>query len=356
LNKRDVWRTTLIAVLFLLVTYGLFYMNTPYIIQKPGTAEDVGPMVQVNHPDVAKGSVLMLTTVRQMYPNWFMYVVAHFNSKWDIYVEKDLRPSGESRVDYNERQAIIMLSSQSNALQAAYTAADIPFVLDYHGVVINSIIKGMPAEGVLNVGDVIIEFDGKKIASSAEVFAWVEGKKVGDKVKIGYMRNEELLYTDLIMGDYSLLPNEKGVVDKGLEPHPGLGISPVDLAEIRAEDPNRQVTIDVKDIGGPSAGLIFTLEIYDQLTPGDLTKGYRIAGTGTINPDGTVGPIGGVEHKIVAADREDTDIFFVPEENAKDAIARADQLEIDMKIVPVKTVQDALDYLRDIPILKELAK
>lgn len=351
--KRDMWVTTLAAVFFFLIAYGLFYMNTPYIIQKPGTAEDVGPMVQVNNPDVADGSVFMLTTVRQMYPNWFMYVVAHFNSKWDIYEEKDMRPEGETRADYNERQAIVMLSSQSNALQAAYEAADIPYMLDYKGVVINRLIEGMPAAGVLQVGDVIVEFDGKTIARSEEVFAWVEGKKVGDKVNIGYKRHGELLYTDLIMGDYSLLPNEKGVVEKDLEEQPGLGISPVDLAEIRAEDQNKQVTIEVKDIGGPSAGLIFAMEIYDQLTPGDLTKGYRIAGTGTISPDGTVGPIGGIQHKIVAADREDTGIFFVPDNNAKDAIVRAEELDIDMKIVPVTTIQDALDYLREIPILTE---
>lgn len=349
--KKDMWRITLAVVLFCLFTYGLFFMSTPYIIQKAGTAEDVGSMVKVNNPDVAEGSVLMLTTVRQLYPNWFMYVVARFNSEWDIYVEKDLHPNGESRADYNERQAIVMLSSQSNALQAAYKVAEIPYELDYQGVVINSVIKGMPAEGVLKVGDVIVEFDGKKISRSDEVFAWVEGKKVGDKVEIGYMRGEELLHTAIVMGDYALLPNSKGVVEKGVEVHPGLGISPVDFAEIRAENPERQVTMDVEDIGGPSAGLIFTMEIYDQLTPGDLTKGYRIAGTGTISPDGTVGPIGGVQHKIVAAEHEDTDIFFVPNENAKDAIARAAELDIDMKIVPVATVQDALDYLRDIPII-----
>jgi PDZ domain-containing protein len=349
--KKDMWRPTIAVVFLCLFLYGLFFMNTPYIIQKPGTAEDVGSMVKVKNPDVAEGSVLMLTTVRQNYPNWFMYFVARFKPEWDIYVEKDLHPNGESRTDYNERQAIVMLSSQSNALQAAYKVAAIPYELDYQGVVINGIIKGMPAEGVLKVGDVIVDVDGKKIVRSDEVFAWVEGKKVGDKVKIGYMRGEELLHTELAMGDYALLPNSKGVVEEGLVAHPGLGISPVDVAEIRSEDPDRQVTIDVKDIGGPSAGLIFTMEIYDQLTPGDLTKGYRIAGTGTISPDGTVGPIGGVQHKIVAADHEETDIFFVPEEDAKDAIARAAELDINMKIIPVTTVQDALDYLRDIPII-----
>lgn len=351
MNKNNKWKPVVTIIVFLVAIYGLFFMDTPYVIQKAGTAEDVGAMVKVKNPDVAEGSVLMLTTVRQMYPNWMMYAIGRFNSEWDIYTEKELRPSGESRTDYNERQAIVMLSSQSNALQAAYTAAQVPFQLDYQGVVINSVIKGMPAEGVLNVGDIIVEFNGKKISRSDEVFAWVEGKKVGDSVEIGYKRGAELLHSTLVMGDYSLLPNSNGDIEKGLDAHPGLGIAPVDVAEIRAVNPDRQVTIDVKDIGGPSAGLIFTLEIIDQLTPGDLTKGYRIAGTGTISPEGVVGPIGGVQHKIVAANREDTDLFFVPQENAKDAIARADELDIDMKIVPVTTVQDALDYLRDMPII-----
>ncbi len=351
--KRDMRVTTLIVVIFIIVTYGLFFMSTPYVIQKPGTAEDVGPMVQVSAPDVAEGSVLMLTTVRQLYPNWFMYIAAHFNSKWDIYVEKDLRPPGETRSDYSERQAIVMLSSQSNALQAAYEVAKIPYLLEYQGVVINRVIEGMPAAGILRVGDVIVEFDGKSIHQSAEVFNWIEGKKVGDKVSIGYKRQDKLMYAELVMGDYSLLPNVQGEVVKGLDEHPGLGISPVDVAEIRAEDESRQVTVDVQDIGGPSAGLIFALEIYDQLTPDDLTKGYRIAGTGTISPDGTVGPIGGIHHKVVAADREDADIFFVPAKNSKDAIARTEELNIDMKIVSVSTIQDALDYLRDIPIITE---
>jgi PDZ domain-containing protein len=353
MEKRDVWLTTTASVLFGLLVYGLFYMSTPYIIQKPGTAEDVGPMVEVSNPDVAEGSVMMLTTVRQMYPNWFMYTVAHFNSKWDIYEEKELRPEGESREDYNERQAIVMLSSQSNALQAAYEAADIPYVLDYKGVVINRVIKGMPAESVLKVGDLLVEFDGKSIYRSEEVFNWVEGKNVGDRVKVGYKRNNELLYTELVLGDYSLLPDESGEVEKGLEQRPGLGISPVDVAEIRAKDKDQQVTIKVKDIGGSSAGLIFALEIYDQLTPGDLTKGYRIAGTGTISPGGTIGPIGGIKHKVVAADREEADIFFAPKLNAKDAQARADEMKIDFKIVAVTTIQDALDYLDSLPILTE---
>jgi PDZ domain-containing protein len=345
------WKPAIAVLIFCLLVYGLLFMDTPYVIQKAGTAEDVGSMVKVNNPDVAEGSVFMLTTVRQMYPNWMMYTVAHFKPEWEIYEEKILRPNGESRTDYNERQAMVMLSSQSNALHAAYTAAHIPFHVEHQGVVINSVVKGMPAEGVLHVGDIIVEFNGKKISRSDDVYEWVTGKKVGDSVEIGFKRGDALLHSTIVMGDYARLPNSNGEIEEGLEAHPGLGIAPIDVADIRADNPDQQVTIDVEDIGGPSAGLIFTLEIIDQLTSGDLTKGYRIAGTGTISPEGIVGPIGGVQHKIVAANRENAQIFFVPQENAKDATARANELKLDMKIVPVTTVDDALDYLRDIPII-----
>lgn len=95
---------------------------------------------------------------------------------------------------------------------------------------------------------------------------------------------------------------------------------------------------------------MFTLEIYNQLTPGDLTKGHRIAGTGTITKEGVVGAIGGVVHKIVAADRKEAEIFFVPKDNYKEAAAKAEQIGTKMKLVPVSTVDDALAYLKTLSV------
>jgi PDZ domain-containing protein len=99
---------------------------------------------------------------------------------------------------------------------------------------------------------------------------------------------------------------------------------------------------------------MFSLEIYNQLIKEDLTRGYQIAGTGTINTEGTVGRIGGIEQKIVAADNAGAEIFFAPNENdAKDsnykaAAATAKDIETDMKIVPVDTFDDAVEYLRNL--------
>lgn len=112
------------------------------------------------------------------------------------------------------------------------------------------------------------------------------------------------------------------------------------------------VRIESDQIGGPSAGLMFALEVYNQLIREDLTKGYRIAGTGTINIDGEVGPIGGISQKVIAAHKAGADIFFAPNErgakhsNYKEAVKTAKDIGTNMKIVPVDTFDDAVQFLQ----------
>lgn len=129
----------------------------------------------------------------------------------------------------------------------------------------------------------------------------------------------------------------------------GLGFLPMDrLQSLRS---NPKVDFKTNNIGGPSAGLMFTLEILNQLTPRDLTKGYEIAGTGTMSPTGEVGQIGGIQHKIAAAMKKNVSIFFTPkdiyegDDNEAEAKKTAKELGANMKIVPVATLQEALDYL-----------
>ena len=121
--------------------------------------------------------------------------------------------------------------------------------------------------------------------------------------------------------------------------------------------------VNTENIGGPSAGLMFTLEILNQLLDEDLTKGYHIAGTGEMNEDGTVGRIGGIEKKVVAADEDGIEIFFAPDDEITDEMRHADPdiksnyeaavetaktIGTDMEIVPVKTIDDALEYLEQL--------
>ncbi len=137
----------------------------------------------------------------------------------------------------------------------------------------------------------------------------------------------------------------------------GLGITLTDHSKIVTKVP---VKIDAGEIGGPSAGLMFTLQIYNQLTKQNLTGGRKISGTGTMDPDGTVGPIGGIDKKVLIASQEGAKVFFAPDDPVTKAIlkvephyqnnyaiakAAAKKIGTKMKIVPVKNLDDALDYL-----------
>ena len=116
--------------------------------------------------------------------------------------------------------------------------------------------------------------------------------------------------------------------------------------------------MNTADIGGPSAGFMFSLEIYNQLTKVDLTNGYKIAGTGTISSDGTVGRIGGIEQKIIAADKAGADIFLAPHENGSEnsnyraAVKTAKDIDSSMKIIPINDFDEAVDYLENLKTKK----
>ena len=192
------------------------------------------------------------------------------------------------------------------------------YVLDVH--------EDMPAANVLKAGDQIIQVDDLRFKSSQQFIDYIATKKAGDQVRIVYKREETEKRATIALQPFKEHPNQVG-----------MGITLDDYTRVTT---NPKVTIDSEQIGGPSAGLMFSLEIYNQLTKGDLTKGYQIAGTGTMDEEGNVGPIGGIEQKIVAADKSGADIFFAPNEdgaahsNYHDALVAAKTL-IQMKIVPM---------------------
>jgi PDZ domain-containing protein len=183
--------------------------------------------------------------------------------------------------------------------------------------------------------------DGQQLASSEKFIEYVSKKQAGDKVTLTYLRNKSTNSVTLSLQSFKEDPKRIGI-----------GISLVDDKEIIV---NPKVKVKTDEIGGPSAGFMFSLEIYNQLTKEDLTKGYQIAGTGTIEIDGTVGPIGGIEQKIVAADKAGAEIFLAPNEkgiknsNYRDAVKTARDIKTKMKIVPIDTFDDAVSYLKKLP-------
>lgn len=189
--------------------------------------------------------------------------------------------------------------------------------------------------------------DGLSFKSAEEFMEYVKGQEVGQVVTITFIHNGK---EEEASGKLIELSTDK---------KPGIGITLTDHTEIATDT---EVAINSGSIGGPSAGLMFTLEIYEQLTHQNIRKGEKIAGTGTINRAGEVGRIGGIDKKVASADEAGMNIFFAPDDtiseevkkenpdiktNYEEAKAAAKKLNTSMKIVPVKTVQDALEYLEN---------
>ncbi|MBP2240013.1 PDZ domain-containing protein [Cytobacillus eiseniae] len=332
MSKKIYGRSLVAAIIFVIISS---FIYLPYYVSKPGMAKELEPIIEVENGYDEEGS-FMLTTVRMGRANIYSYAIAKFSKYQELFPLDAIRRDDETDKEYNVRQLHLMDSSKLSAIEIAYKKAGITVNYEYNGVFVLNVLKSMPAEGKLEPGDRIFEVDGNKFDSSEQFISYVSGKKEGEELNFSIERNLKSMTVQIPV---KKLP-ETGKV--------GIGISLVDDKEIQVEP---KVTIDSADIGGPSAGLMFSLEIYNQLVEEDLTKGYQIAGTGTINTEGKVGPIGGIEQKIVAADKAGAAVFFAPNENgAADSNYRAAKLTAEdiktkMEIVPVDTFDDAVKYL-----------
>ncbi|WP_261305996.1 SepM family pheromone-processing serine protease [Paenibacillus andongensis] len=352
--RRSATRRYLISALVgVVIVYLLFFVRLPFFIFMPGTAEEIKPMVTIPKGTGDEKGTLMLTTVRVADANMVNYLIGLVHPYEEIQPKTSVLRKGESEQEYSQRQEYVMLTSQASAIQAAYKQAKIPFHINHEGVMVLQTLPGLSGEKALKPGDVLLKAGDKEVKVAQDLLDSLKGKKAGDTISITYSRKKVEQQATLTLG---ALPKQEG--EQG-ESRAGIGVVPADMQAVKADQEDQQVSIKAGEIGGPSAGLMFSLEIYNQLVADDITKGYRIAGTGTIESDGTVGPIGGIQHKIIAADREKADYFFAPKdmtykdgtkvENYTTAVERANQIKTKMKIVEIGTMEDALKFLAALP-------
>lgn len=336
--RKKIYLTSFLLIILLLIG-GIFY-PLPYYVSEPGMAKKLEPIINVENGYKEKGN-FMLTTVRMGRANLYTYLGAKLDKYDEVYSLDDILGKQETEEEYNVEQLYLMAGSKLNAIDVAYRKAGLPVQYHYKGIFCLHVVPGMPADGKLQAGDRIFKVDGKQFTSSQQFIDYVGSKHAGDPVSLTFIRNNSTKTVTLKLQAFKDEPKRVGI-----------GISLVDDKEIIV-DP--KVIVKTDEIGGPSAGLMFSLEIYNQLTKEDITKGYQIAGTGTIDPDGKVGPIGGIEQKIIAATKAGAEIFFAPNEGgAKDsnyraAVKTARDIHSKMKIVPVDTFDDAMNYLKKLP-------
>ncbi|MBK3495448.1 PDZ domain-containing protein [Viridibacillus sp. YIM B01967] len=316
---------------------------------QPGGAYELTQFVDVENAKLDSEGTMSLMTVSMSTATPFTYAVAKISSRKELLPETQVRSPHESENDYNLRQLKLMTDSQFNAKYVAFQKANKDYEINYNGVYVVYVLENGASKGILKAGDKVIGIDGQKVKRQTELIDYLNGKKSGDQVTLSIIRDKKEQTKSVTLKE---IP--------GTESKVGIGIT---FTENKSIATNPKVKIEANDIGGPSAGLMFTLEIIDQLTEGDLTKGYNIAGTGEMLESGQVGRIGGMDKKVIAADEGDIEIFFAPDDTISDevkklnpsiktnyeiAVETAKKIDTKMKIVPVKTVDDALKYLNDL--------
>ncbi|HEY5889405.1 MAG TPA: PDZ domain-containing protein [Acidimicrobiia bacterium] len=303
----------------------LWSVELPYLAWSAGPVSDAADAIAIDGPEVftPDGELLMLTVVSQDV-NIFEAMIAGIDPTIDLVAKDRVRPPDESDEEYRTRVLTQMDESQVRAITVALSSLGYEMVP--REVIVAEIVVGLPADGALELGDTVLSVDGEPIQRAAEVSDALDGLEPGDTIEIGVIREGSEKTIELTLA--------------AREDDPESPIIGVVVRELT--DPPFPVTIDVGNIGGPSAGMMHALAIIDTLTPGELTKGRVIAGTGTIQFDGAVGNIGGIRQKVAGAEAAGATIILVPAGNYEEALtAHRNGIEI----VPVATLEEAVAYL-----------
>lgn len=301
---------TSLVVLCLMILGGSL-LPVPYVIERPGPAIDVlGEYEEEEEILVIDGAethqtdgALMMTTVSvDGGPGYRVtpveVVAAWFDSSKMVLPKEVVFPEEQTREQTTLANTAAMSSSQQGAVAVALDELGI----EYRDVVMVAGVQADgAAEGTLEGGDVIVSVTGETAGDVKGFQRLIEAAPDGEPIPMTVRRDGQELTLEV----------PTALVDG--TPRMGVMLAP-------GHEFPMDVQISVGSIGGPSAGMIFSLSVYDQLTPGALTGGHRIAGTGTIAIDGTVGPIGGVRQKMVGAVESDAEFFLAPSANCDQVV------------------------------------
>ncbi|MEA2558262.1 MAG: Lon-like protease [Actinomycetota bacterium] len=315
-----------IAVLFV-AAFLSGIVQLPYYSVGPGPAREVTPLISVTgHTVYPSSGKLVMTTVRFYKLTPLSAIGAWLDPNKTVVREDVLYPSGQSEEQEQTRAISQMDQSKIDAAFVALHSLS-GYPKDHGtGALVESTVSGCAADGKLFSGDVVNQINGTSISSQARAAQVLDRQKVGTPLDFRVTAAGQTEHVTL----------SRAVCGGSKDP----------LIGVRLIDPFPfGVQISSGEVGGPSAGLMWSLGLYDELTPGDLTGGATIAGTGTIDLAGTVGPIGGITDKVVAAEGVGATVFLVPRANMKE-LAGVDTK--GMRLIPVATFGDALTALEKV--------
>ncbi len=325
------WRLAIAALIVALVVVAAFGIRLSFLVEfVPGPAQDVESKLQISGARTFSSAGKLIFTTVSIDTN--VTLVDWFRSNFDpnrTVISLSDYTGGQPLSKVASEAKLQMTQSQRHAQEVALSRLGYGHPTG-DGARIVAVVQGEPAAGVLQVGDKLLAVDSKPVDTTCDVGRDIGNLDVGQRTTITVSRKGAKKQVSLNTADNPTNPGEAflGVAMKDIHYH---------------FDPKVDVTFDIENVGGPSAGMMFALTLYDELTPGDLTGGRVIAGTGEISCDGDVAPIGGVEEKVAGAAAAGADTFLAP---AADYAAAKKAAPEGLHVVSVSSFGDALSYLK----------
>jgi Lon-like protease len=346
-RPRRAWRWVLgVFVLLTAAVVVLNFVTVPYYGILPGSAlpvDGANGAVTVDSAHAGSGNLFLVVVEEQpRVSEWDRLTFRYTHPDVDLLPASEIT-QGASVSQYNQENAQLMSDSQAAAKVAALRRLGYKVPELGTGAAIEQVDPGTPAAGQLRQGDVITSVDGKPVRLASDLTAVVTAIHAGDVLRISAKRPTR---SGATVVDLSIRTIACGPTICPGQPNRALmGVMVATDHQSYAFPPGVKVNIATTGIGGPSAGLSFTLGALDALTTRNITGGHRVAATGTIDADGNVGDVGGVKQKAIAVRHDHCQYFIVP--RVEYAAAQA-QAHGKVTVVPVDTLDQALTFLRSI--------
>ena len=326
----------------LLLLGAAMFIPVPYVMKSPGPVfNTIGEVNEVELVSISGTATyptegeLDMTTVReyggpQEGLDMFQAILGWISPDRQVLPRESVYPEDETEEENTARNVEAFSTSQSYAIAAALDYLEQPIS---EQVIITSVGPDTPAENKLRAGDEILTVDGVQMTTPEQVVDAVRSRPIGTDLNFSVLRSNSKLDVVVTSGTRSDDPATEQ--DEATIPYVGIGIDVNYSAEFEIE-------FGVTGVGGPSAGTMFAIAIIDKLTPGALTQGKIIAGTGTIDPDGNVGKIGGIQQKLIGARDAGAVLFLAPRGNCDEVIGH---IPAGLTVAAIETLADAMDEI-----------
>ena len=302
-------KTRKVLVIFFIVLMPIGLVKTEYYFMSPGPPYQ-WEIEYGNNENYSFDGNLYQLTVRRDEANIYVYLWSLLNSSYDLYPREVILPDGVTPQELSEISIQNMRTSENVAIAVALKNIGYEIESKGDGVAVVGLLEDSPVKDKLKKGDLINSINNTDIYSATEFISTLRTYSIGETVSIGLLREIDGIKKQIYIKT-TLIEHVE------YEGEPMVGF----LATTVNERFDFPFEIDIKtgNVGGPSAGLMMALNVYNNLIPEDITNSKIIAGTGTIEIDGSVGPVGGIKQKIIAAKRAGAELILVPVANFEEA-------------------------------------